>query len=144
MLGETCSWAYKHAEAQCGVTRMVCGKSGRACTLDGFTGRLTVQAARQELTVQSKGSSFVPSDSHATAYISVPSYTAEQVSHHPPISAMHIHNDSLGITLEGAAQSKLRLQSPPFLVSLSTLRSDWYCNVVGLEKSLLIMQNWRF
>lgn len=42
--------------------------------------------------------------------------TAEQVSHHPPISALHIHNDSLGVTMEGAAQSKKHLS--PFLCAL--------------------------
>ena len=64
VLGETCAWLYQHADAHCGVTRMVC----------------------------------------------------EQVSHHPPISAMHIHNESLGITLEGAAQIDAKFMGNSVLV----------------------------
>jgi hypothetical protein len=59
---------------------------------------------------------------HADAHSGVTRMVCEQVSHHPPISAMHIHNESLGVTLEGAAQIDAKFMGNSVLVPFKGVR----------------------
>jgi len=53
---------------------------------------------------------------HGDERAGVTRMVCEQVSHHPPISAMHIHNETLGLTMQGAAQIDAKFTGNSVLV----------------------------
>ena len=59
----------------------------------------------------------------------------EQVSHHPPISAMHIHNETLGISVEGAALIEAKFTGNTVLVPFKGTRK---LRIHGLDEEYLL------
>ena len=60
---------------------------------------------------------------HSDVHAGITRMVCEQVSHHPPISALHIQNDSLGLTMEGAAQIDAKFTGNSVLVPFKGVRT---------------------